>query len=128
MSRRSEELLRLGDVVRIWPAAWIVAAQYGWNHTVRNGSTVSHDGAQYGAHIRRVVERLSHANVGERASRDVDGDVPETQRGRGIEKLRLPGIRRPGFARFIGHGKDVDIARFKFSGGGAHLGYDARHQ
>src|SRR6266853_4654812 len=115
MSRRGEELLRLGDVVRIWPAAWIVAAEYGWNHTVRNGSTVSHDGAQYGAYIRRVVERLSHANIGEWASRNVDRDVPETQGRRGIEKLFLVWIRRPGFACFIGHRKNVDIARFKFS-------------
>src|ERR1700704_5563271 len=128
MSRRGEKLLRFGDVVRIWSAGWIVAAEYRWNHTVRNGPAVSHDGAQYGAYIGRVVERLSYANIGEWASRNIDGDVPETQRRRGIEKLFLVRIRRPGLARFIGHRKDVDIARFKFSGSGAHLRDDARHQ
>ena len=128
MSGRGKEFLCFRNVVRVSLPVRLGAAQGGGYHTGRDSSAPGHDRAQHRADVDGVVERLSHANIAERAARGVDGHVPEAKRRGGREKLALPGISLPAFARFIRNGKDVDVARLEFGGSGARFGNDARHQ
>src|SRR5206468_4682966 len=80
MSSRSEQLLCLGDIMRVCFATAIKPWQDWRNNTSRNIAAASHHHAQDRVHISCVIERLPYANVAERATRDINRDIPEPQR------------------------------------------------
>src|SRR6266571_1994809 len=128
MSSRSEQLLCLGEIMRVCFATAIEPWQDSRNNASRNIAAAGHHHAQDRVHIGCVIERLSHANVAQGSPRHVYRYVPEAERRRGIEKFFLLWIRLPRLSCFVRNGEHVDVACLEFSGGSAHLRNDARHQ
>src|SRR5438270_4312311 len=109
MPRSSEQLLCLCDVVRISLSTGVGAAERGWHDAGGDAAAPSHHRAQNSIDVDGVIESLSHAHIAERTAGDIDGDVPESERGCRVEELLLLGISFPCFTGLVRNGEHIDV-------------------